>query len=158
MSVFPKMLEFKQKEIPSAQLLMSQQWFSIYNYKIKHIKGKDNVVADILSRPQPTTKSKEIHFVLMMMGESSRVRLDSTENPNFPLDIDTDQYPWTHEYLFERRSDWEVRLFRYHGGGMFQPIGISPKYPFAQVSLSDLMIGQKKSLGYFGIFAKNITF
>nr|GMD95535.1 ORF I polyprotein [Ipomoea batatas] len=65
-------------------------------------------------------------------GSSSQ----STSNADFPPDIDVNQFPWSHEYLEERRTDWEVRLFRYHGGHMLQPYGIHPKYPFAQIFIA----------------------
>ncbi|MBA0762904.1 hypothetical protein Gotri_012451 [Gossypium trilobum] len=51
MSSFPKMLKFKQKDIPHPQLLRWSEWFSKYSFDVKHIKGKTNVLADILSRP-----------------------------------------------------------------------------------------------------------
>nr|GMD78433.1 ORF I polyprotein [Ipomoea batatas] len=67
-------------------------------------------------------------------GSSSQ----STSNADFPPDIDVNQFPWSHEYLEERRTDWEVRLFRYHGGHMLQPYGIHPKYPFAQIFIAQV--------------------
>ena len=51
MSCFPRMLDFKQKTIPNSQRLRWQQWFANYDFEVKHIKGKDNVIADLLSRP-----------------------------------------------------------------------------------------------------------
>ncbi|MBA0788278.1 hypothetical protein Gotri_000112 [Gossypium trilobum] len=51
MSSFPKMLKFKQKDIPHPQQLRWSEWFSKYSFDVKHIKGKTNVLADILSRP-----------------------------------------------------------------------------------------------------------
>nr|GMC69159.1 ORF I polyprotein [Ipomoea batatas] len=68
-------------------------------------------------------------------GSSSQ---STSSNADFPPDIDVNQFPWSHEYLEERRTDWEVRLFRYHGGHMLQPYGIHPKYPFAQIFIAQV--------------------
>nr|GMD89560.1 ORF I polyprotein [Ipomoea batatas] len=68
-------------------------------------------------------------------GSSSQ---STSSNVDFPPDIDVNQFPWSHDYLEERRTDWEVRLFRYHGGHMLQPYGIHPKYPFAQIFIAQV--------------------
>ena len=51
MSTFPHMLNLKKKTIPNAQLLRWSQWFSQYIFTFKHIKGKDNIIPDMLTRP-----------------------------------------------------------------------------------------------------------
>ncbi|MFQ6646324.1 hypothetical protein Gotur_019831 [Gossypium turneri] len=51
MSLFPKMLKFKQKDIPYPQLFRWSEWFSKYSFDVKHIKEKTNVLVNILSRP-----------------------------------------------------------------------------------------------------------
>lgn len=99
MSAFPKMLEFKQKEIPSAQLLRWQQWFSRYRYTANHIKGFNNSVANLLSRPQRTERI--IMFMFKEKGESSKSNPKGPNPPDWPPDIDISVYPWDHEYLFE---------------------------------------------------------
>ncbi|KAK8512148.1 hypothetical protein V6N12_031876 [Hibiscus sabdariffa] len=53
MSSFPQMLKFKQKTVPHPQLLRGAEWFSKYSFECKHIKGKTNVLADLLTRPKP---------------------------------------------------------------------------------------------------------
>nr|GME04232.1 ORF I polyprotein [Ipomoea batatas] len=68
-------------------------------------------------------------------GSSSQ---STSSNADFPPDINVNQFPWSHEYLEERRTKWEVRLFRYHGGHMLQPYGIHPKYPFAQIFIAQV--------------------
>lgn len=52
MSSFPKMIQFKQKVLPQAQLLRWASWFSQWKFEVKHIKGKDNFLPDFLSRTQ----------------------------------------------------------------------------------------------------------
>ncbi|KAK9043368.1 hypothetical protein V6N11_071713 [Hibiscus sabdariffa] len=50
MSSFPQMLKFKQKTVPHPQLLRWAEWFSKFSFDCKHIKGKTNVLADLLTR------------------------------------------------------------------------------------------------------------
>ena len=50
MSSFPKMLQFKRKMLPYPQLLRWSNWFSQWSFQVQHIKGKDNVITDYLSR------------------------------------------------------------------------------------------------------------
>ena len=50
-SSFPKMLEFKGKTLPHPQLLRWKEWFSKYDFEVEHIKGEDNLIPDLLSRP-----------------------------------------------------------------------------------------------------------
>ncbi|KAJ9567785.1 hypothetical protein OSB04_003751 [Centaurea solstitialis] len=53
MSSFPKMLQFKRKMPPEAQPLRWSNWFSRWQFTMKHIKDTQNVLADFLSRPKP---------------------------------------------------------------------------------------------------------
>ena len=53
MSSFPKMLQFKRKMLPHPQLLRWLNWFSQWSFQVKHIKGKDNLITDYLSRKPP---------------------------------------------------------------------------------------------------------
>ncbi|KAL4564350.1 hypothetical protein LXL04_028411 [Taraxacum kok-saghyz] len=85
MASFPRMLQFKRKMLPEAQLLRWANWFSQWKFTVKHIKGTNNVLADFLSRPRdyksrvtPSTSSKPIKMVhLIELGSSS----SSTELP-----------------------------------------------------------------------------
>nr|GEX45901.1 serine carboxypeptidase-like 13 isoform X1 [Tanacetum cinerariifolium] len=52
MSSFLRMLQFKRKMLPHAQLLRWSNWFSQWKFTVKHIKGTENVLADFLSRPK----------------------------------------------------------------------------------------------------------
>lgn len=52
MSAFPKMLSFKQKQIPNSQLFRWAEWFSNFDFDVKHIKEKTNLLADLLTRPK----------------------------------------------------------------------------------------------------------
>ena len=48
---FPKILKFKGKTLPYPQLLRWKDWFSKYDFEVEHIKGEDNLIPDLLSRP-----------------------------------------------------------------------------------------------------------
>ena len=47
------MLQFKRKMLPHPQLLRWSNWFSQWSFQVKHIKGKDNLITDYLSRKPP---------------------------------------------------------------------------------------------------------
>lgn len=49
-SAFPKVLEYKNKMIPQPQILRLKDWFSQYQVTVKHIPGKENILADFLTR------------------------------------------------------------------------------------------------------------
>ena len=53
MSAFPNMLHFKNKTLPQPQLLRWSNWFSQWNFTVNRIKGRNNVLADFLSRMHP---------------------------------------------------------------------------------------------------------
>ena len=45
-SSFPKILEFKNKMPPDPQILRLKDWFSRYDFSVKHIKRKNNLILD----------------------------------------------------------------------------------------------------------------
>ncbi|KAH0729905.1 hypothetical protein KY289_001093 [Solanum tuberosum] len=50
MRAFPKMIKINPKIIPNPHILRWAQWLSPYKFQVKHLKGKDNIMADLLSR------------------------------------------------------------------------------------------------------------
>ncbi|KAK4384407.1 polyprotein [Sesamum angolense] len=48
---FPKIMDLKNKGVPEPQLLRLKDWFSKYQFTVKHIKGDANLIPDFLSRP-----------------------------------------------------------------------------------------------------------
>ena len=58
MASFPNMIRFKQRQIPHPQLLRWAEWFSKYSFEVIHLKGKNNVLADFLSRPRKMEASR----------------------------------------------------------------------------------------------------
>ena len=53
MSSFPKMLQLKRKILLHPQLLKWSNWFSQWSFQVEHIKGKDNLITDYLSKKPP---------------------------------------------------------------------------------------------------------
>ncbi|MBA0786987.1 hypothetical protein Gotri_026544, partial [Gossypium trilobum] len=89
MSSFPKMLQFKQKEVPHPQLLRWAKWFSKFTFDVVYIKGKHNVLADILSRPPKF--SAQVHHpveVFMFQPSSSKEKgKKKTQQPPSPFSL-----------------------------------------------------------------------
>ena len=50
-SSFPKILDFKNKTLPNKHLLRLKTWFSKYDFSVQHIKGDQNLIPDLLSKP-----------------------------------------------------------------------------------------------------------
>nr|KYP55626.1 polyprotein [Cajanus cajan] len=70
-SSFPKILDFKNKLPPEPQLLRLKDWFSRYDFIVKHIKGKHNLIPDFLSRSQKPVLiiSSSYSFPLIFMAK-----------------------------------------------------------------------------------------
>ncbi|KAK8492338.1 hypothetical protein V6N11_066149 [Hibiscus sabdariffa] len=141
MSSFPQMIKFKQKIIPNPQLLRWAEWFSKYSFDCKHIKGKTNVLADLLTRPNPN------HAQIMMYKASSsqppRIAQKPKENPktafNIPPNLNpefpSEVYRLVLENKFHSKArdmifEYQLEIFRNYGGLMLNPFGLHPDYPF----------------------------
>ena len=59
-SSFPKIHEFKNKVLSNKHLLLLKTWFSKYDFTVQHIKGDQNLIPDLLSRP--SSPSLKISF------------------------------------------------------------------------------------------------
>ncbi|GKB54329.1 putative reverse transcriptase domain, viral movement protein [Tanacetum coccineum] len=99
MSSFPRMLQFKRKMLPHAQLLRWSNWFSQWKFIVKHIKGTENVLADFLSRPK-AYKSEENylkdasqvqkhtpHLLSMVFSVASHKEEGSSSTPTPPIPV-----------------------------------------------------------------------
>ena len=64
MSSFPKMLQFKRTMLLHPQLLRWSNWFSQWSFQVKHIKGKDNLITNYLSRKPPVLNTTIIPLPL----------------------------------------------------------------------------------------------
>ncbi|KAH9716829.1 hypothetical protein KPL71_021591 [Citrus sinensis] len=74
-SAFPNIFHFKGKTVPEKMLLRLKDWFSKYGFSIKHIKGSQNLIPDMLSRlskpENPLTLfSTTYHFPIISMATS----------------------------------------------------------------------------------------
>ncbi|KAH9801590.1 hypothetical protein KPL71_001094 [Citrus sinensis] len=54
---FPNIMNFKGKNVPEKMLLRLKDWFSKYDFSMKHIKGDHNLIPDMLSRLAKPDKS-----------------------------------------------------------------------------------------------------
>ncbi|KAL5751834.1 hypothetical protein ACOSP7_022018 [Xanthoceras sorbifolium] len=52
-SSFPRVLEFKNNIPPDPLLLRLKSWFERYDFQTSYIKGSQNIIPDMFSRPQP---------------------------------------------------------------------------------------------------------
>ena len=97
MSSFSKMLQFKRKMLLHPQLLRWSNWFSQWSFQVKHIKGKDNLITDYLSKKPPVLNTTIISPPLCVypITDPSSSSGSSSANPddilnmieNLPLEI-----------------------------------------------------------------------
>ncbi|KAL4378433.1 hypothetical protein GQ457_02G038020 [Hibiscus cannabinus] len=132
MSSFPQMLKFKQKSVPHPQLLRWSEWFSKFSFDCKHIKGKTNIMADLLTRPK--------HIMMYKASSSAKANKKNPEsafnippnlNPEFPPEV----YKLVLENKFHSKAkdmvfEYQLDIFRNYGGLMLHPFGLHPDYPF----------------------------
>ncbi|KAH9655632.1 hypothetical protein KPL70_022384 [Citrus sinensis] len=74
-SAFPNILNFKGKTIPEKMLLRLKDWFAKYDFSVKHIKGSQNLIPDMLSKLSKPEKpltlfSTTYHFPIISMATS----------------------------------------------------------------------------------------
>ncbi|RDX90398.1 hypothetical protein CR513_27753, partial [Mucuna pruriens] len=78
-SSFPKILEFKNKMPPDPQILRLKDWLSRYDFSVKHIKRKQNLIPDILSRPgkivQMITTTRSFPLIFMVKPLPNRAKI-----------------------------------------------------------------------------------
>ncbi|MBA0702283.1 hypothetical protein Goari_027399 [Gossypium aridum] len=149
MSSFPKMLQFKQKEVPHPQLLRWAEWFSRFSFDVIHIKGKDNVLADILTRlPKKSTHvpiPKPIE-VFMFQPTSSKnkgkqkqnqppspfsIPCNANTHPDHPLEVlSLILEKKFHKEAMNMTLSYQLDVFRNFGGLFLKPLGLHPNYPF----------------------------
>ncbi|KAL5813034.1 hypothetical protein ACOSQ3_027984 [Xanthoceras sorbifolium] len=76
-SSFPRVLNFKNKVPPDPLLLRFKSWFERYDFQTSHIKGSQNIIPDMLSRPKhiqlisPTSVIPVIYSFSPTMAEPS---------------------------------------------------------------------------------------
>ncbi|KAH9780691.1 hypothetical protein KPL71_008174 [Citrus sinensis] len=87
-SAFPNILNFKGKTVPEKMLLRLKDWFSKYDFSVKHIKGSQNLIPDMLSRLSKPAKpltlfSTTYHFPIISMATS--LPLEALTKKTFPF-------------------------------------------------------------------------
>ncbi|KAJ9547118.1 hypothetical protein OSB04_019661 [Centaurea solstitialis] len=91
MSSFPKMLQFKRKMLQEAQLLSWSNWFSQWQFTVKHIKDTENILPDFLSRPKSnkyggpsSVLQHKVHPMVLSADKASSSSQNNTANQNNP--------------------------------------------------------------------------
>ncbi|KAL4582307.1 hypothetical protein LXL04_006854 [Taraxacum kok-saghyz] len=170
MASFPRMIQFKQKMLPEAQLLRWANWFSQWKFTVKHIKGTDNVLADFLSRPRaykskaiPSPSSRPIKMVHLIEIEenfgSSSAELPPSQAPFPTIEEQIANLP-NHikeaiaDITLPRRALLNYKIFltillQKHGEFM-KGLRFHPDYPFLNVfHIHDLFRLPKEALVFF---------
>ncbi|MBA0779431.1 hypothetical protein Gotri_003682 [Gossypium trilobum] len=126
------------------------EWFSKFSFNVIHIKGKANVLADILTRPPEITISKPIEMipkpieVFMFQPSSSKGKGKKKNTQNQPSPFSIPCQPNSHplevlSLILEKRFhkeamnmmlSYQLSVFRDFGGLFLKPLGLHPDYPF----------------------------
>ncbi|KAL2471952.1 RT RNaseH 2 domain-containing protein [Abeliophyllum distichum] len=142
MSAFPKMLSFKQKQIPNSQLLRWAEWFANFDFEVKHIKGHNNLLPDLLSRPKPKISAIKPIPIICMMGPSSSKPSSSKSFSSRPSEIYPNMDNFSPEInnlikdkTLKARSrelvlKYQSLVIQKHGIHIFGGLGFHPDYPF----------------------------
>jgi len=84
-SYFPRILEFKNKMPPDPQTLRLKDWFSRYDFTVKHIKGNQNLIPALLSRPmkpvQIITNTHTFPLILMVKPLPAHASISKNFSP-----------------------------------------------------------------------------
>ncbi|KAK4381888.1 polyprotein [Sesamum angolense] len=68
---FPRIMDLKNKGVPEPQLLRLKDWFSKYQFTVKHIMGDANLFPDFLSRPSSIHLISPTGTIPIFMASSS---------------------------------------------------------------------------------------
>lgn len=113
-SSFPRVLDFKNKTIPDKQLLRWKEWFSRYDFFLKYIKGKDNILPDLLSRPPKLISLTEDFLLILMVGPSP------TKKQKFSLTPDVFCYR-CEKYTDHWANDYPLFRIGFYGWNTLDP-------------------------------------
>ncbi|GJZ87937.1 putative zinc finger, CCHC-type containing protein [Tanacetum coccineum] len=126
MSSFLRMLQFKRKILPHAQLLRRSNWFLQWKFIVKHIKGTKNILADFLSHPKAYKLEKKYlkdarrvqkhtpHFLLMVFSITSHKEegYSSNPTPTIPVfDLQEGIVEMIGDFTFEKRAKLCYKTF-----------------------------------------------
>ena len=87
-SSFPRIFDFKNKLLPDKQLLNLKTWFSKYDFTVQHIKGKQNLIPDFLTRPainKPSLLSST--HIIPIIAMNRQLPFKALNQRSFPMNI-----------------------------------------------------------------------
>ncbi|KAL0288816.1 UNVERIFIED_CONTAM: polyprotein [Sesamum calycinum] len=119
---FPRIMDLKNKGVPEPQLLRLKDWFSKYQFTVKHIKGDANLIPDFLSRPSGIHLISPTGTIPIFMASSSgsTSRSPLTFPPGFFHDLKN-----IREYALDNMFRYLARLLSNTdippGRGCFRP-------------------------------------
>ena len=87
-SSFPRIFDFKNKLLPDKQLLSLKNWFAKYDFTVQHIKGKQNLIPDFLTRPAINKPSliSSIHTI-PVIAMNRQLPFKALNQRTFPMNI-----------------------------------------------------------------------
>ena len=88
-SFFPKILDFKNKTLLDKHLLRLKIWFSKFDCSIQHIKGDQNLIHDLLSRPPSSTSLTLISssVIVLVIFMNSSLPNSALTRKSFPCNL-----------------------------------------------------------------------
>jgi len=103
-SSFPRILEFKNKMPPDPQILRLKDWFSRYDFSVKYLKGKNNLIPDFLSRPrkaiQMITAINTFPLIFMVKTLPNMAKIQKEYPPGLYPTSPTDILQFAHSRYF----------------------------------------------------------
>nr|KJB44085.1 hypothetical protein B456_007G235600 [Gossypium raimondii] len=108
--------EIQTKEVPHSQLLRWAEWFSKFSFNVVHIKGKTNVLTDILTRP------------LENFPENLMIQPSSSSKGKEVLSLILEKK--FHREAMNMMLSYQLDIFRDFCGLFLKPLGLYSDYPF----------------------------
>ena len=113
-------------------------------------KGKDNMIADFLSRPQK--KNIPLPLTLIIFDKPPPLIFMMTPSPPLiPFDVPTEAFN-SHQmnYSFNMLLKYQSKIIqKYRDSCAFQPLGIHPKYPYSCLFLIESLLNFPQEVLHF---------
>ena len=128
----PNIMNFKGKIVPEKMLLRLKDWFSKYNFSVKHIKGTQNLIPDMLSRlARPILPlhciSTGYHFPIIFMA---------TSLPNQAITHKTFPLKKSFSTVFDMQEFAKIYVVRY----FMKAYMLADSFPFSTFHLENLFL------------------
>lgn len=132
MTSFPSMLVPKSKRLPHPQLMRWNEWFANYSFTVKHVKGKNHIVLDYLSRP---SYKKPLKPIILYSPPLQIYIMSSSSNPLPP------EFPTIYSTLpIDETKTFKTLLLSYQtktiqdtGPYTLGSIDIHPDFPYSSL-------------------------